>query len=106
VKPIGSGELSEALADLNEIKRGVLKGLGDIELLQICDVNSQFRQGTGYVLLGQTFDRGLARVLIQRHTYVVGAGVEGDDPNAKERNDDMISLTFSNPFVQQDARAA
>jgi hypothetical protein len=43
--------LMEALADLNEIKRGVLKGLGDIELLQICDVQRQFKQRAGYVLL-------------------------------------------------------
>jgi hypothetical protein len=106
VKPIGSGELSEALADLNEIKRGVLKGLGDTDLLQICDVNRQFRQGAGYVLLGQTFDRCLARVLTQRHDYVVSAGVECGDPNAKEQIDKMVSLMLSNPFAQQNARAA
>ena len=106
VKPIGSGELSEALADLNEIKRGVLKGLGDIDLLQICDVIRQFEHDAGYVLLRQTFDRGLARVLSQRHSYMVGAGVDCGDPNAKEQVDEMVRLMFSNPFAQQDARAA
>jgi hypothetical protein len=106
VKPIGSGKLSEALADLNEIKRGILKGLGDIELLQICDVQRQFKQCAGYVLLGQTFDRGLARVLTQRHSYHVGAKVVGGDPNQKEQVDKLVSLMFSKPFAQQEARAA
>jgi hypothetical protein len=32
--------------------------------------------------------------------------MEGGDPNAKERIDEMVSLMFSNPFAQQDARAA
>jgi hypothetical protein len=105
-KPIGSGELMEALADLNEIKRGVLKGIEDIELLQICDVQRQFKQRAGYVLLGQTFDRGLARVLTQRHQYQVGAGVVVGEPNTEERIAEMVSLMVSNPFKQQEARAA
>lgn len=104
--PIGSGELMEALANLNDLsKRGILKGLGDIDMLQICDVSRQYQQKKDYVLIGQTLDRGLAEVLSRRHIYSVGAGVEGGDPKRNERIEEMVSLMFSNPFAEQDKRA-
>lgn len=104
--PIGSGELSAALADLNEIKRGVLKGLGDIDLLQICDVSRQFSNPVGFVLLGQTFDKGLAKALNHRHRYIVNSSINYGDPNTNEQIDKTVNLMVSNPFAQQDVRSA
>lgn len=103
--PIGSGKLSETLADLNTFGRnGLLKGLGDIDLLQICDISRQYQQKLGYVLAGQTLDRDLAETLSQRHAYHVHAGVEGGDPQREERIKEMVGLMFSKPFAEEDAR--
>lgn len=105
--PISSGEMMEALANLNEInKRELLKGLGDIDLLQICDISRQYKQNPGYILLGQTFDRGLAEVLRHRHIYHESKGVSGGNPKANEEISEMVSFMFSNPFAEQDARRA
>lgn len=105
-QPISSGDLPKALAKLNKVnKRGLLIGLGDIDMLQICDVSRQYQHKPGYVLIGQTLDRGLAEVLSQRHVYSVGAGVQGGDPQGSERTKEMVALMFSNPFAEQDERA-
>lgn len=53
--PLVSGETTLSLSKLNEIgKRGVFKGLGDIDLLQICDVSRQYTQRVDHLFLGQT----------------------------------------------------
>ncbi|MFM0285057.1 hypothetical protein [Paraburkholderia megapolitana] len=105
-QPIGSGELTKELSDLNEFKRGVLTGLGDIDLLQICDVSRQYKQQTDYVLLGQTFDRGLNRVLRLRHVFHEARSMEGGHPNVGEQASEMVRFMFSNPFAKQDERLA
>lgn len=103
--PIGSGRLSETLAELNTFGRnGLLKGLGDIDLLQICDIRRQYKQSAGYVLAGQTLDRDLAKTLSQRHVYQVHAGVEGGDPQSEQRIKDMLCLLLSRPFAEEEAR--
>lgn len=103
--PIGSGKLSETLAELNTFGRnGLLKGLGDIDLLQICDINRQYQQKADYVLAGQTLDRNLPETLSQRHVYHVHAGVEGGDPQREERIKDMVGLMFSRPFAEEEER--
>lgn len=105
--PISSGKMSRALSDLNEIsKKKLLKGLGDIDLLQVCDISRQYKQNIGYVLLGQTVDRGLAEVLRQRHTYHESVGVNGGSPNVTEEISEMVKFMFSKPFAEQDARRA
>lgn len=103
--PIGSGRLSETLAALNTFGRnGLLKGLGDIDLLQICDISRQYKQSASYVLAGQTLDRDLAETLSQRHVFSVQAGVDGGDPQREERIKEMVGLMFSRPFAQEEAR--
>lgn len=102
---IGGSRLSEVLADLNTFGRnGVLKGLGDIDLLQICDINRQYQQKPGYVLAGQTLDRDLAETLRHRHVYHVHAGVDGGDPQREQRIKEMVHLMFSRPFAEEEAR--
>lgn len=103
--PIGSGRLSETLAELKTFGRnGLLKGLGDIDLLQICDISRQYRQKPDHVLAGQTLDRDFAETLSQRHVYQVHAGVEGGDPQREERIKEMVGLMFSRPFAQEEER--
>lgn len=75
--PIESGPMADALADLNNFnKKGILLGLGDIDMLQVCDGSRQYKQKAGYVLVGQTLDDTLSDVLRHRHSYVESAGVE------------------------------
>ena len=105
-RPISSGALTRALADLNEFgKKGHLKGLGDIDLLQLCDVNRQYKEDPGYVLLGQTLDKRLAEVLNRRHVYSVSEGGVVGDPEGDKAIKRGVSLQFSNPFAEQDQRA-
>jgi hypothetical protein len=105
-RPIGSGPISEALADLNEFnKKGALLGLGDIDMLQICDGSRQYQEKAGYILVGQTLDRKLAEVLQHRHSYVESMGVEGGSPHAEQQIKDMVNFMFSNPFSEHEKRA-
>ena len=67
-QPIRTGEIAVSLAKLNTItKKGILQGLGDIDLLQICDISRQYKQPLDYLLLGQTFDADLAETLRFHH---------------------------------------
>lgn len=102
--PILSGELSTLLSELNELKRGVLKGIGDIDLLQICDIRRQYSSRLGYVLLGQTRDRTLASVLHLRHSYVESRKIIGGSRNIDKQVKSAVKLMFSNPFAEQDKR--
>lgn len=105
-RPIGSGPISEALADLNEFnKKGTLLGLGDIDLLQICDGSRQYQEKAGYVLVGQTLDRKLAEVLQHRHSYVESMGVESGSPDSEQQIRNMVNFMFSNPFSEHEKRA-
>jgi hypothetical protein len=105
-QPILSGELSALLAELNKLsKQGVLKGIGDIDLLQICDIRRQYASPPGYVLLGQTRDKTLAKVLSQRHSYIESTKIVGGSKDMDKQVEATVKLMFSNPFAKQDDRA-
>lgn len=105
IKPIGSGRLATTLADLNTFSRnGLLKGLGDIDLLQICDISRQYSEAPGYVLSGQTLDRDLADALSQRHVFHIHSGFNGGDPQRKERIKEMVGLMLGKPFAEEERR--
>ena len=104
-KPISGGRLMQALADLNEFsKKGLLKGLGDIDLLQHCDVSRQYKENPGCVFLGQTLDKGLDEVLGRRHVFHVSDGGAVGGPEGKDNVRRMVDLMFSNPFAEEDRR--
>ncbi|WP_185045803.1 hypothetical protein [Pseudomonas brassicacearum] len=104
--PIGSGPMAEALADLNNFNRkGALLGLGDIDMLQVCDGSRQYQQKAGYVLVGQTLDDTLADVLSHRHSYVESMGVEFGTPDTESQIKDMVNFMFSKPFSEHEKRA-
>jgi hypothetical protein len=86
-------------------KKGVLKGLGDIDLLCHCDISRQFQQKPDRVQIGQTLDRDLDKVLLHRNFYLASAQVNTSDPDRDQRIKEMANLMCSNPFAEQDARA-
>ncbi|MBJ2281714.1 hypothetical protein JFT58_25860 [Pseudomonas sp. MF6767] len=103
--PIGSGPMADALADLNNFnKKGALLGLGDIDMLQVCDGSRQYQQKSGYVLVGQTLDDTLADVLRHRQSYVESVGVEFGTPHTEHQIKDMVDFMFSKPFSEHQKR--
>lgn len=104
-QPIRTGKVTASLAKLNTItKKGVLQGLGDIDLLQICDVSRQYKQPTDYILLGQTFDADLAEALRFHHHLIESTCVVGGAPDVDRQLENMIKFMFSNPFAEQKKR--
>ena len=104
-QPILSGELSKLFSDLNKLKRGVLKGIGDIDLLQLCDISRQYSARPGFVLLGQTLDTTLAWVLSKRHVYSETRTIIGGSRNMDKQIKDTVSFMCSPQFSEQDERA-
>jgi hypothetical protein len=104
-QPILSGKLGSSLAELNELKPGVLKGIGDIDLLQICDIRHQYAVRPGHVLLGQTLDRTLANVLRQRHCFIESRQIVGGSKDTERQVAAVVKMMSSNPFAEQDERA-
>ena len=73
-------------SSLIKIRKSQLKGLGDIELFQYCDIRSQFLSRIPYMYVGLTFDRNLAEVL-RIHSNLIVRSEE------VTREDDENSLT-------------
>lgn len=105
-RPICSGEYSRDLADLTTLARGVLKGLGDLDLFQICDGVRQYQQRSKAVFLGQAVDETLNRVLVHRQFFMESRGAQLGTPDAQKRVDEMVRFMFSNPYAEQEARLA
>ncbi|HYD62094.1 MAG TPA: hypothetical protein VEC35_17145 [Noviherbaspirillum sp.] len=103
VKPVTAGSFSVAMDKLIKLeKKGALKGLGDLDLLQICDIRRQYHQKQDYIFLGQTYDRGLADVMNQHHVYSCSASAKGGEPDTDEQIRKMVQLMFSKPFQEID----
>ena len=77
-----------------------LQGLGDIDLLQICDISRQYKQPLDYLLLGQTFDADLAETLRFHHRLTESMGVVGGAPDVNRQIENMVSFMFSSPFFE------
>ena len=104
-RPISSGALSKALADLNYFsKAGRLQGLGDIDIVQTCDISRQFKENAGATMLGQTVDRDLAQALTRLSRFsrsVSGRGEEGE-VGAKR----VVDFLLANNFAEEERRGA
>jgi len=67
-------------SSLLKIKKDQIKGLGDIDIFQYCDIRSQFRSKMPYTYVGLTFDRNLAETLrIHSNLIVRNEEVTGED---------------------------
>lgn len=111
-QPISSGELMELLAGLNGKRKaivgGKLQGLGDIELLQYCDLRRQHQRPAKHVFVGQTYDHDLARVLGAFSALVYSEGWTGGTPEAASAAQRLAELLtgLRDPFKQERERAA
>lgn len=104
-QPIRTGKVTVSLAKLNTItKKGILQGLGDIDLLQICDISRQHKQPLDYLLLGQTFDADLAETLRLHHRLIESMGVVGGTPDVNRQIENIVSFMFSSPFSEHKKR--
>ncbi|WP_448673087.1 hypothetical protein [Pseudoxanthomonas mexicana] len=87
VAPIFPSELSTSVAKLNKIcrRRDILTGLGDLDILQTCDLRRQYEQGVGHVMLGQTFDEALANALRLRSGLIESHCVHFGQPDTDQQ---------------------
>lgn len=53
-------------ASVSKVVKGRLKGLADIEILQFCNIESQFRYNKDYTFFAVTFDKKLSELLHER----------------------------------------
>lgn len=108
IVPIGSGPMSEAMADMNNFSKrsGLLQGLGDIDMLQLCDINSQYQQRLPYVKLGQTLDRNLTKVLRFRHGYYETTSIICGHPDQEQQIEKFVSMLAKNSFAELEKRGA
>jgi len=78
-------DLIFSLSGLNKMKKGVIEGLGDIDLLSYCDINSQFQNDKSFTCFAITFDEKLftsflyRQTLVATHEPIVTGGDSEDD---------------------------
>lgn len=109
VPPITSGEVSRRLAALNglgrDLRKGKIRGLGDLEILQHCTIRQQHAHKSSHVFVGVCSDSGLQSLLDDFSNVVVGktvtAGVSSD---IEMREAVELMLGLSKPFAEEDKR--
>lgn len=72
-------ESIQKTASVTKIKKGMLKGLADIEMLQFCNIGMQFRSNTNYTLFAVTFDEKLLELLQERTRLSVSMELSSRD---------------------------
>lgn len=108
--PIGSGPVGQKLAKLNgierDIRRGNIKGLGDLELLQYCHIGAQYKRPSNVVLVAQTFDDDLSAILSELSMLVHSEEpIHLESPEAADRVADTLARYFRGlPFKDEAAR--
>lgn len=82
----------ERMASLLKLRKGRLQGVGDLELLTVCSISSQFYQNKDHTMIGLTFDETLAKVLRYHAAYSVDsepvvAGVDDQESIGRKMKD-------------------
>jgi len=73
------------LGSLNRLKKGVLQGLGDIELLAACSINRQFQQRQDHTCTALSFDETLNRALaLHRSRMATHEPIQMGDDSSEE----------------------
>jgi hypothetical protein len=104
---LSTGRHGEIFARLCGIgRRGRFVGLGDLELLQICDILRQQQCQAPKVMFGQTVDRGLTEVLSLRTALRAGATVVGGSRDQQKQIDTLVRTMTTNPVAEYQARGA
>ncbi len=93
-EPLGADEYSKTMAELNTIssRQNFLTGLGDLDLLQTCDLRLQHQNPNQRVMLGQTFDQALSNVLRLSSRLVRGTHVEFGQPDTAQQVTNMVEM--------------
>ncbi|WP_252179452.1 hypothetical protein [Endozoicomonas sp. 4G] len=80
------------IAALNKIKKGIIQGLGDIELLQFCDITGQQYRENNRTCTGITFDENLRNTLAFRTgTFATHEPFKGGE-SQEERDKKILEL--------------
>ncbi len=67
------------MSKLLEGKKDKLTGRGDLSLLALCDISSQFKFSTKSTNIALTFDKRLESILIDKSKRIVSTTINGDD---------------------------
>jgi len=103
--PIGGGDLPNLFYKINTYKKDLLKGLGDIDIFQICDVSGQCSQNSESYFIGQTLDKDLRKILNIRHVkYSSVEFVVGESSTNKEDIKNLLSVMLD-PFEEDKKRS-
>ncbi|NJK50683.1 hypothetical protein HC931_23490 [Candidatus Gracilibacteria bacterium] len=70
-------------ASVSKIWKGILKGLADIEMIQYCNISSQFAARRNYTLYSLTFDKKLAHLLQERTSISFSIQISREDSPEK-----------------------
>lgn len=95
-------EMIENIASLVKISKNKLKGAGDLGLLQICSIGSQFASNAKFTFIGLTLDNKLATVLRDHATLEVSSEpiVIGVDDEESIRRKLKSCFGEGNPLTQ------
>lgn len=106
-EPLGADEYSKTMAELNTIssRQNFLTGLGDLDLLQTCDLRLQHQNPNQRVMLGQTFDQALSNVLRLSSRLVRGTHVEFGHPDTAQQVASMVEMMLRPSQVFQAERS-
>lgn len=74
------------MASVSKISKGNLKGLADIEMLQYCNISSQFNYDTDHTLFALTFDKKLAHLLQKKTGISISIEISRDDSDKDMEN--------------------
>ena len=66
-------------ASMTNIKKGELKGIADIELIQYCNISIQFDYGLEYTIYPLTFDKKLADIIQETTGFNASMTISGED---------------------------
>ncbi len=103
---IHSGPLVKDFAILNSYRKRQKNygGFGDIDIFQTCDLSRQFQEKNNYVLIGQTTDELLNRILRRRTSFCLSSKIVIGAPDQEARIRESIDLIFGHRFSEYEER--
>lgn len=84
----------EKTKSVSNIKKGKLKGLADIEIIQYCNFSSQFSSNMNHTLFALTFDDKVSQLLNERTEFSLHSeeiSGKDDEENFKAKFDNFIA---------------
>ncbi len=95
--------LPQGHSKLLELKKGKIKGIGDLALLSQCHIASQFHSNTNATCIGITFDKALSKALSYSSTIVIssepmtgGESHESIERKSSKFDDEVAALNKMN----------